>query len=482
MSFNSLTYIIFIIGICILNYIVRPKYRNTILLAASYFFYIYIDSRYIFFLLFSTFISYLIAIIMERDTEKKRKFWLILGIILSIGLLFTLKYLDFLSLSISGLLSKLNLPLLPRINLIIPIGISFYSFTVTGYLIDVYKKKNPAEKNFIDYALFVSFFPQLLSGPIERASNMLVQYKKTRKFDISNLKAGSIRFLWGLFKKMIIADQLAMLVNGTYASLNEKSSINVVIAIIAYSLQIYVDFSAYSDMAIGSARLLGLNIMENFDSPYLSSSVKMFWRRWHISLTSWFKDYLYIPLGGSRCSKLRNVLNTLIVFAVSGLWHGASVTFLIWGVINGIYLVIGNLMSPVYRKIKDYLKIKDSNNLFLIIKGTITFILISLTWIFFRADNLEHAILIFKSIYINKQLAISLTSLEIDAYNLIVLIVSIIVMLVIDVLTRKKYLPDMLNNNLILTYVTCFLLIIAIILFGVYGAGYDPLDFVYFKF
>ena len=162
MSFNSLTYIIFIIGICILNYIVRPKYRNTILLAASYFFYIYIDSRYIFFLLFSTFISYLIAIIMERDTEKKRKFWLILGIILSIGLLFTLKYLDFLSLSISGLLSKLNLPLLPRINLIIPIGISFYSFTVTGYLIDVYKKKNPAEKNFIDYALFVSFFPQLL--------------------------------------------------------------------------------------------------------------------------------------------------------------------------------------------------------------------------------------------------------------------------------------------------------------------------------
>ena len=235
-------------------------------------------------------------------------------------------------------------------------------------------------------------------------------------------------------------------------------------------------------MAIGSARLLGLNIMENFDSPYLSSSVKMFWRRWHISLTSWFKDYLYIPLGGSRCSKLRNVLNTLIVFAVSGLWHGASVTFLIWGVINGIYLVIGNLMSPVYRKIKDYLKIKDSNNLFLIIKGTITFILISLTWIFFRADNLEHAILIFKSIYINKQLAISLTSLEIDAYNLIVLIVSIIVMLVIDVLTRKKYLPDMLNNNLILTYVTCFLLIIAIILFGVYGAGYDPLEFVYFKF
>lgn len=482
MSFNSLPYIIFIIVVCVLHYIVRPKYRNTVLLAASYFFYIYIDPRYVFFLIFSTVSSYFVSRIMERDVEKRRKFWLILGIVLNIGLLFTFKYLNFLGSSISGLLLQLNMPILPRINLIIPIGISFYSFTVTGYLIDVYRKKSSPEKNIIDYALFVSFFPQLLSGPIERASNMLIQYKKTRKFNFINLKTGMTRFLWGLFKKMIIADQLAIIVNGTYGSLSDKTGVNVIFAVIAYSLQIYVDFSAYSDMAIGSARLLGLNIMENFDSPYLSSSVKTFWRRWHISLTSWFRDYLYIPLGGSRCSKIKNIFNILIVFTVSGLWHGASVTFIIWGAVNGLYLVIGNIMSPLYKKIKNFLNIKDSCNIINLIKGVVTFILISFTWIFFRADNMEHAFSILSAVFGKTTGIFSVESLGVDVYSLIILGISIALLLIIDILARKTDILDVINKNVWLTYMVCFLMIIAILLFGLYGTGFDPLDFVYFKF
>ena len=482
MSFNSLPYIIFIIGVCLLHYIVRPRYRNTVLLAASYFFYIYIDPRYVFFLIFSTATSYLIARIMEKDSEKRKKIWLVLGIVLSLGLLFTLKYLDFLSLSISGLLLKFNMTILPRFNLIIPIGISFYSFTVTGYLIDVYRKKSSAEKNIIDYALFISFFPQLLSGPIERASNMLIQYKKTRKFDFSNLKAGMIRFFWGLFKKMVIADQLAIIVNNTYSGVSDKSSLNILIAVLAYSLQIYVDFSAYSDMAIGSARLLGLNVMENFDGPYISSSVRLFWRRWHISLTSWFKDYLYIPLGGSRCSKTRNVLNILIVFAVSGLWHGASVTYILWGLINGAYLVIGNLMSSVYKKLKEILHIKDSNRIFILIKGVVTFILISITWVFFRAESLEHAFSVFKALFTNTSMPISIETIGVDAYNLIILGISVAVLFYIDVIARRNDIIIRLNRNVWLPYMIFFILIMAVLIFGVYGAGYDPLDFVYFKF
>lgn len=482
MSFNSLPYLIFIICVCVLHYIFKPKYRNAILLAASYFFYMYIDPRYAVFLLFSTAASYAFARIMEQDDEKRRKFWLIIGIVISLGLLFAVKYLSFLNESISSLLSVFHLSALPRINLIIPIGISFYSFTVTGYLIDVYRKKNQAERNFIDYALFVSFFPQLLSGPIERASNMLVQYKAPRAFNFDNLKAGLLRFLWGLFKKMVIADQLAIIVNSAYSSLAERSSLYILIAVVAYSLQIYVDFSAYSDMAIGSARLLGLNLMDNFDSPYLSSSVKGFWRRWHISLTSWFKDYLYIPLGGSRCSKSRHLLNIFIVFAVSGLWHGASLTFLIWGILNGMYLIIGQLLHPINNKLTRLLKIGEKNKIFNFLKGIFTFVLITFSWIFFRSEDMNQAILVIRSLFTNGGTNITLNLLKIDAYSMVTLGVSLLVLVLVDVLARKKDLLTVINRKLWLIYGICFVLIAVTILFGVYGPGYDPLDFVYFKF
>ncbi|HXK71223.1 MAG TPA: MBOAT family O-acyltransferase [Clostridia bacterium] len=482
MSFNSLPYLIFIICVCLLHYLVRPKYRNTILLAASYFFYVYIDPRYSVFLIFSTLMSYMFARLIQKDIQKRKKFWFIISILVSIGLLVIVKYLGFFTSSISSLLANLQLPVLPNLNIIVPIGISFYSFTVTGYLIDVYRNKVTAEKNIIDYALFVSFFPQLLSGPIERASNMLFQYKRTRKFSFENLKTGMIRFLWGLFKKMIIADQLAIIVNNTYSVLPNSSSLNVIIAIFAFSLQIYIDFSAYSDMALGSAKLLGLDIMENFDSPYLSSSVRNFWRRWHISLTSWFKDYLYIPLGGSRCSNIRHLLNIFIVFAISGLWHGASFTFLIWGIINGIYLIIGQVLSPVYSKIKEKVKINENNRLFLLIKGVFTFMLISFSWIFFRSEDIEQAFLVIKKGFTSSQPLLNYQQIGISLSNMIVLGASLLLLSYVDVFTRKNDLISEINKKLWLTYAICLALIISVLIFGVYGPGYDPIDFVYFKF
>jgi len=422
------------------------------------------------------------ARLIQKDIQKRKKFWFIISILVSIGLLVIVKYLGFFTSSISSLLANLQLPVLPNLNIIVPIGISFYSFTVTGYLIDVYRNKVTAEKNIIDYALFVSFFPQLLSGPIERASNMLFQYKRTRKFSFENLKTGMIRFLWGLFKKMIIADQLAIIVNNTYSVLPNSSSLNVIIAIFAFSLQIYIDFSAYSDMALGSAKLLGLDIMENFDSPYLSSSVRNFWRRWHISLTSWFKDYLYIPLGGSRCSNIRHLLNIFIVFAISGLWHGASFTFLIWGIINGIYLIIGQVLSPVYSKIKEKVKINENNRLFLLIKGVFTFMLISFSWIFFRSEDIEQAFLVIKKGFTSSQPLLNYQQIGISLSNMIVLGASLLLLSYVDVFTRKNDLISEINKKLWLTYAICLALIISVLIFGVYGPGYDPIDFVYFKF
>ena len=291
-----------------------------------------------------------------------------------------------------------------------------------------------------------------------------------------------IRFLWGLFKKMIIADQLAIIVNNTYSVLPDSSSLNVIIAIIAYSLQIYIDFSAYSDMALGSAKLLGLDIMENFNSPYLSTSVRGFWRRWHISLTSWFKDYLYIPLGGNRCSKIRHLINIFIVFAISGLWHGASLTFLIWGIINGIYLIIGQVLSPVYAKIKEKLKVNENNRLLILLKGISTFILISLSWIFFRSENIEQAFLAFKMVFTSSQPHISYQQMGINLSNMIVLGTSLLLLSYVDVFTRKIDLISEINKKLWLTYAICLTLIISVLIFGVYGPGYDPIDFVYFKF
>jgi D-alanyl-lipoteichoic acid acyltransferase DltB (MBOAT superfamily) len=365
--------------------------------------------------------------------------------------------------------------------MLLPIGISFYTFTVTGYLIDVYRKKSSAEHDFICYSLFVSFFPSLLSGPIERFDNIMPQLKTKHAFTSDNIKAGILRFLWGLFKKMVIADQLAIIVNAVYGSPLEYSGLQTVLAVCAFSIQIYCDFSAYSDMAIGSASMLGFTLTENFDAPYLTTSVKGFWRRWHISLTSWFRDYLYFPLGGSRCSKVRSIFNVLIVFLVSGLWHGAGVTFVIWGLLNGLYQIIGDILAPLKKMMRSFLHISDKNIIIKVFQYIFTFMLITVSWIFFRSESVDKAFIMIRQIFIGSE-GFSLLNIGLSAAELIEVCIFVAVLGVIDALSKKYQLEKKVNDTTWLRYAVYFILIMIILVFGAYGPGYDPQDFVYFKF
>ena len=316
MSFTSLGYLVFLIITAFLCYKLNPKGRNILLIAANYGFYSLYGTEHLPFLLGSTLFTFFAAKLIAAFEGKKRKAYLIAALVLNLGLLFVFKYLEFFiqvlqgALKAFGIDAGLSLP-----ELILPAGISFFIFQTTGYLMDVYRKKHPPEKNFIDYALFASFFPALISGPIQRAGEMLPQYKKKQPFLYENIKAGALQFVWGAFKKMVIADPLAVFVNAAYSQPEGASGFQLAAAAVFYSIQIYCDFSAYSDMAIGSARLMGIRLPKNFDNPYFSASMQEFWRRWHISLSTWFRDYLYIPLGGNRKGKWRLYLNIIIVFS-----------------------------------------------------------------------------------------------------------------------------------------------------------------------
>jgi D-alanyl-lipoteichoic acid acyltransferase DltB (MBOAT superfamily) len=437
--------------------------------------------KYALLLILSTLVSYIFARIIDKEPCGKRKVWLIIGLILCMAPLLFLKYFDFFGECISSILVPLGFSILPRLDMLLPIGISFYTFTVTGYLIDVYRKKTAAEHDFICYSLFVSFFPSLLSGPIERFENMMPQLKTKHIFTTDNIKAGILRFLWGLFKKMVIADQLAILVNSVYGSPLEYSGWQTLLAVCAYSIQIYCDFSAYSDMAIGSASMLGFRLTENFDAPYLTTSVKSFWRKWHISLTTWFRDYLYFPLGGSRCSKARSMFNVLIVFLVSGLWHGAGVTFVIWGLLNGIYQISGEILAPVKKSLRSFMHISDKNKVLHVFQYVCTFLLITVSWIFFRAESVDQALIVIKQIFTGSGAA-SQAGMGLSLAELIEVCIFVIALGVTDALSKKYELEKKVNDTLWLRYAVYLILIIIILIFGAYGPGFDPQDFVYFKF
>ena len=317
MNFNSARYYLFLPAAAAVYFALRPKYRNLFLLAASYYFYMCWRPEYAALIFLSTLSTYVCGLFMDKGLLGRRKLWLAVNLALNLSVLFFFKYFNFfsgLAADAAGLLGFTQARGV-SLNVLLPVGISFFTFQALGYTIDVYRKDIPAEKNFIDYALFVSFFPQLVAGPIERSTNLLPQFKRTHKFSLDNFHEGFILVLWGLFKKIVIADRLAVLVNFTYAAApGEVTAAGYIIAAAAFSFQIYCDFSAYSDIARGSARILGFTLMKNFDAPYTAFSVRDFWRKWHISLSTWFKDYLYIPLGGGRKGKLRRCFNVLLVF------------------------------------------------------------------------------------------------------------------------------------------------------------------------
>lgn len=369
----------------------RHRGRVWLLLLASCYFYMAFKPVYIFILLITIVVDYFAAFLIDRSEGKKRKMWLMLSLVANIGFLAIFKYFNFLNANIEHVLGLFHLQNpIPYYQLVFPIGLSFHTFQAMSYTIEVYRKNQKPEKDFIIYSLYVMFYPQLVAGPIERPQNLLFQFHSYFKYNFENIKQGLIRIAWGLFKKVVIADRLALMVDFAYENPAEHSASTLLVATFFYAFQIYCDFSGYSDIAIGCARVMGFKLMENFDVPYISKSISEFWRRWHISLSGWFRDYLYIPLGGSRVGEWRHYFNYFVVFMVSGLWHGAAWTFVIWGSLHGIYLILA-MMRKKYMSFLELPKNKATDQLQILI----TFLLVMFSWVFFRARGLSSALTIF---------------------------------------------------------------------------------------
>ncbi|MCH9032659.1 MAG: MBOAT family protein, partial [candidate division Zixibacteria bacterium] len=354
MLFHSLEFVFFFPLVVALFFLLPHRFRWVLLLVASYYFYMSWKAEYAVLIIFSTLIDYFAARRMERHTEKsKRKKYLILSIVSNIGLLFAFKYFNFFSAEVRESLAQFNMFYdSPLFEILLPVGISFYTFQTISYTIDVYRGDRSAEKHLGYFALYVSFFPQLVAGPIERSTRLLPQFFQEKRFEIGRVVDGIRLMLFGFFKKLVIADRLAVYVNNVYGAPDEYSALTLLVAVYFFAFQIYCDFSGYSDIAIGAARVMGYDLMENFRRPYLSRSVSEFWRRWHISLSSWFKDYLYLPLGGNRVSKSRWSFNIVTVFVICGLWHGANWTFVAFGVLHALYLLFGAWTKGIRARLK----------------------------------------------------------------------------------------------------------------------------------
>lgn len=389
MSFNSITFAIFLPVVFLLYWSIPKKYQWIVLLVSSYYFYMSWNAVYVFLILFTTGVSYLCGLLLSDVQSKQIKKLLLFGsALICLCVLFFFKYFNFFSNIFCNSARIFSLQLHPiTLNLLLPVGISFYTFQTLSYVIDVYYGRVQPEKHFGKYAVFISFFPQLVAGPIERTDNLLPQIKEEHCFRYGDAVYGLRQMLWGFFKKVVIADTLANYVDLVYDSPTSRTGGVFLIAAIFFSIQIYCDFSGYSDIAIGTARLFGIRLMTNFKSPYLSSSVNEFWRRWHISLSTWFRDYVYIPLGGNRKGRIRKYINTLITFLLSGLWHGANGTFIFWGGLHGCVQIVEDVFGLNKKKRFRYLSM------------AFTFLFITFAWIFFRADTLQEAGYIIRFIF-----------------------------------------------------------------------------------
>jgi len=411
MLFNSLSFAIFLPVVFVLYWYVANKSlkaQNLLLLACSYFFYSCWDWRFLFLLIFSTLLDYFTGLKMsETQNQKIRKFWFWTSIIINLGFLAVFKYYNFFADSFAVAISNFGLKVNPgTLNIILPVGISFYTFHGLSYVIDIYKNRIKAEKNFIDYSLFVSFFPLLVAGPIERATHLLPQIKQTRTFNYTKAVDGLRQILWGLFKKIVIADQCATFANIIFNHSNEYSGSTLLLGVLFFAFQIYGDFSGYSDIALGTARLFGIDLLKNFAFPYFSRDIAEFWRRWHISLSTWFRDYLYIPLGGSKGSNWFKIRNTLIIFLVSGFWHGANWTFIIWGLLNALYIIPSIIFKTNRNNLTSVAQGKNWPSLREFLNMLLTFSLVGFAWIFFRSPSMGSAFN-----YINNIFSMSLFSI-----------------------------------------------------------------------
>ena len=479
MLFNSIEFLVFLFTVFILYWCVFKKHvklQNILILVASYVFYGWWDWRFLLLILLSTLVDYTIGIQLNNsNVQTKRKVLLWGSIFFNIGLLGFFKYYDFFidnwmlaweSIGVSMHKSTLNI--------ILPVGISFYTFQTLSYTIDVYRNKLKATSDFISFASFVSFFPQLVAGPIERATNLLPQFYTKRKFNYETAKNGVALIVWGLFKKVVIADSCALYVNAIFEDYESKDSVTLILGAVYFSFQIYGDFSGYSDIAIGTSRLFGFDLMRNFNYPYFSRDIAEFWRRWHISLSTWFRDYVYIPLGGSKGSKLYQLRNVIIIFVVSGFWHGANWTFVVWGGLNALYFIPLLLLNKNRRNLEviptNRIGFPTIKVLFQILS---TFVITTIAWVFFRSPTVTDAFGYLKKIVLFDEFKwIKYLSIERYAIELIPIVA---LLLVIEWFSREREHPIMGKYILVKLY----MVIVFIIVFGVYS---NPSDFIYFQF
>tara|TARA_R110001632_G_scaffold43376_1_gene109900 strand:- start:57017 stop:58435 length:1419 start_codon:yes stop_codon:yes gene_type:complete len=472
MLFNSVDFLLFLPSVFLLYWFVfkKIKFQNLFILFASYLFYGWWDWRFLFLILASTLVDYSIGLLLDKSIEnKKRKYLLYTSLVFNLGLLGIFKYYNFFIDNWIYAWSEIGINMHKgSLNIILPVGISFYTFQTLSYSIDVYKKKINPTKNFIAFASFVSFFPQLVAGPIERASNLLPQFFKKREFSYPLATSGMKLILWGFFKKIVIADNCAVFANDIFNNYQDQSGTTLALGAVYFAFQIYGDFSGYSDIAIGVARLFGFKLMRNFNYPYFSRDIAEFWRRWHISLSTWFRDYLYIPLGGSRGSKYKKVRNVLIIFIVSGFWHGANWTFITWGALNAVYF-LPLLLTNRNRNNTDHVS-KNSHlpSIKTIFQILVTFFLTTFAWIFFRAENMTIAL-----DYINRMFSIQDgKNIGFNIFNAI-----IIIFLALEWISRKSESIQIKNRYLRYLF---YIIIIQTILF--YSASNKPQDFIYFQF
>ena len=484
MLFNSIQFCIFFAVVTSLFFALPHRLRWLLLLAASCYFYMAFVPVYILILALIIVIDYGAGILIERAQGRARKYLLIASLVANIGVLFVFKYFNFVADSITGLASLLSQQPVPDIALriILPIGLSFHTFQSMSYTIEVYRGHQKAERHFGIYALYVMFYPQLVAGPIERPQNLLHQFHERHDFDYQRVTDGLKLMAWGMFKKVVIADRLAVFVNHIYQSPQNHEGWPLIIATVFFAFQIYCDFSGYSDIAIGSAQVMGFKLMDNFRRPYFATSIADFWTRWHISLSTWFKDYLYIPLGGNRVAPWRWWLNLLIVFLVSGLWHGANWTFVIWGALNGLYLIGEIWTQKIRARLSSALRLDRVPFLQKTLQILVTFALVSFAWIFFRASSLSDAFYITSHLWPGSSqqgLGASIRQLG-NPIDFGVAVGAIIFLMIVEAVQSRGSIRLLVAQQpLVVRWVAYYVLVMLIIVFAQIT---NPIEFIYFQF
>jgi D-alanyl-lipoteichoic acid acyltransferase DltB (MBOAT superfamily) len=455
--------------------------RKIILLAASYYFYMCWSTKYILVIWGITLVDYAAGLLIEHsDKERVRKLFLGLSLFCNIGLLVVFKYFNFASTSIAATLHSIGLDCAPPLlHVILPVGLSFHTFQAMSYTVDVYNRKAPAERSLLNYALYVAFFPQMVAGPIERPNQLLPQFHRDPRQNLPRIRSGLKLALWGLFKKMVIADALAGFVNLVYANPKEFSGFELTLATLAFSLQIYCDFSGYSDIALGIARIMGYELRLNFAQPYFSRSIGEFWHRWHISLSTWFRDYVYIPLGGKRVSIPRYYMNVLVTFLVSGLWHGANWTFLVWGGLHGGYLVFSHMTSGFRAKAREVLLLDRLPRILTALQWASTFGFVTVAWIVFRAKDLPTALYIVSHLLpINHFNSFTLSQAGIPRANTPFLLFFIFAMFAVEWWVMHPHRMPRIWSRAAVRWSCYYACAYSIVFFGVFG----HVDFIYFQF